>query len=104
METLDFIALGTGVLLSALLLGMFFFIVKKERQLRLNDAEASAARIQQLESRLKAITDLELESDRLNGELQRRRTDIEALRVSYAEKKAIYDELMQQVSIFDEKL
>jgi hypothetical protein len=47
-----------------------------------SDAEASAARIQQLEARLKPITDIELETERLNA-------DIDALRVSYADKKAI---------------
>jgi hypothetical protein len=118
MRTLDFITLGIGLLISGLLLWIFFLIVGKERRLRRSDAEtsaarirqldsdaeASAARIQQLETRLKPITDLELETERLNGELQRRQTDIEALRVSYADKKAIYDRLIQQIAIFDEKL
>jgi hypothetical protein len=53
---------------------------------------------------LKSITDLELEAERLDGELRQRRTDIDALRVSYADKKAIYDQLIPQVAIFDEKL
>src|SRR4051794_5159615 len=103
MEALDFFSLGIGLLISALLLGIFVFLVEKERRLRRSDAEASAARIrqlesdaaastariQQLEARLKPITDLELESERLVCELRRRQTDIDALRASYADKKAI---------------
>ena len=73
------------------------------RQLE-SGADASAASIQQLEARLQPITDLELETVRLDGELQLRQTDIDALRVSYADKKTIYDQLIQQVAIFDEKL
>ena len=59
---------------------------------------------QQLELRLKPIVNLEEEIQRLNGIIHQRTSEIEALRASYDEKKSVYDLLIRQVAIFDEKL
>jgi hypothetical protein len=58
----------------------------------------------QLETRYKPILDIEAEVARLNGEAKSQESRIAQLRSAYAEKKTVYDRLLKEVAIFDEKL
>ena len=83
-RTDTFIGLGTSLLILVILLAIIVGRFAKERRLR-------------LEARLKKITDFELETERLNGELQRRQTEIDALQGSY-------DQSIQKVQELEERL
>lgn len=113
MPPLYYITIGIGVLLLVLccLLVLLVFRLAKEQELRRQESETSAAqirnyeaRLQPIATRLKPITDLDEEIIRLEGEARRWQQEIETLRISYGEKKTIYDNLLHQVAVFDEKL
>jgi len=60
--------------------------------------------IRKVEQRYKPIMDLDKEAEAVQGSINTLNTDLSALRASYAEKKGIYDRLIKEVAIFDEKL
>ncbi len=60
--------------------------------------------IRKVEQRYKPIMDLDKEAEAVQGTISTLNTDLSTLRSSCAEKKAIYDRLIKEVAIFDEKL
>lgn len=113
MPPFYYFAIGMGILIPVLgcVLMLLVFRLAREKKLRREETETSAAqirnyeaRLQPIAARLKPITDLDGEIARLEVEVKRWHQEIELLRISYGEKKAIYDNLLHQVAIFDEKL
>ncbi|MBB3977841.1 hypothetical protein GGQ64_003055 [Rhizobium azooxidifex] len=68
------------------------------------DKMALTAQISSLEERFKPVPDLEDECRSVNTEIEASKGNLEELRRSYAEKKSVYDRLMKEVAVFDEKL
>jgi hypothetical protein len=58
----------------------------------------------ELETKYKPILDVEEAAARLNAEARTQENRIAQLRSAYMEKKAVYDRLLKEVAIFDEKL
>ncbi|BCH22578.1 chromosome segregation ATPase [Mesorhizobium sp. L-8-3] len=63
-----------------------------------------AAKVEHMERRFQPVLDLDAECDALKERIAHWTSEIEQLRASYNEKKAIYDRLLKEVSVFDEKL
>lgn len=61
-------------------------------------------RLQELETRFKPALDLDAEVLSLEKEIEEKRNAISDIQTSYATKKVIYDRLIKEVAIFDEKL
>lgn len=74
---------------------LFFLIYKFWRERRARNT---------LEHRFKDILDLDKEVLRQQGQREELASEIERLRSSYRDKKAVYDRLQKEVAIFDEKL
>ncbi len=73
--------------------------------IKANESEADLRKqLQTLELRFENILNLDAEAERLTAQNKKQASEIEALRVSYAEKKVVYDRLLKEVAIFDEKL
>jgi chromosome segregation ATPase len=70
----------------------------------LSEKNELAARIKGMEERFKPVVDLDAECAALRAKISEWTADIEALRASYSEKKAVYDRLAKEVAIFDDKL
>lgn len=62
------------------------------------------AKVEGMEERFKPILDLDQECAALTTKVALWTTEIEQLRTSYGEKKAVYDRLLKEVAVFDEKL
>lgn len=60
--------------------------------------------LQALQERFAGVLDADMEAERLAMEAAAVRTETEALRASYLEKKAVYDRLAAEAAIFDERL
>ncbi|MGO7340001.1 DUF4041 domain-containing protein [Rhizobium johnstonii] len=110
----------------AMLLFMAFWLIQRKRAMRataaLSDASeklnmamevgktllqekgALTSRITEIEARFKDVLDLDAEAASLRAQNQQEASQIEQLRASYAEKKIVYDRLLKEVAIFDEKL
>ncbi|MER9740898.1 DUF4041 domain-containing protein [Mesorhizobium sp. M0187] len=81
-----------------------FFRMKKEQKIALGNQTLLAEHIHRLETKYKPILDIEAEVTRLTGDLQFQENRIVNLRSDYTDKKAIYDRLLKEVAIFDDKL
>ncbi|TBD43412.1 DUF4041 domain-containing protein [Rhizobium ruizarguesonis] len=73
-------------------------------QTLLQEKSALASRVTAIETRFKDVLDLDAEAASLRAQNQQEASQIEQLRASYAEKKIVYDRLLKEVAIFDEKL
>jgi hypothetical protein len=73
-------------------------------QTLLQEKNALASRVTEIEARFKGVLDLDAEAASLRAQNQQEASQIEQLRASYAEKKIVYDRLLKEVAIFDEKL
>lgn len=73
-------------------------------QTLLQEKSALASRVTAIETRFKDVLDLDAEAASLRAQNQQEVFQIEQLRASYAEKKVVYDRLLKEVAIFDEKL
>ncbi|MFS2176734.1 DUF4041 domain-containing protein [Rhizobium pisi] len=73
-------------------------------QALLQEKGALAGRVSEMETRFKDVLDLDAEAASLRAQNQQEASQIELLRASYAEKKLVYDRLLKEVAIFDEKL
>jgi hypothetical protein len=60
--------------------------------------------VEQLRLRFAGILDADAEAARIRAETEVTTSDFDELKASYLEKKAIYDRLLQEVAIFDERL
>lgn len=60
--------------------------------------------MKKIEERYKPIMDLDKEAEAVQSSIDTLNTDLTQLRSSYAEKKVIYDRLLKEVAIFDEKI
>lgn len=78
--------------------------LKEEQRLRAQEAVSFVGKIKELEKRLGPILDMDKEIRRLNGQASSIESQIEALRSSYIQKKDVYDRLVSEVAIFDERL
>lgn len=65
---------------------------------------ALTERLAGLEDRFKNVLDVDGEVAKLQVQAKIETTKIDDLRTSYAEKRAIYDRLVKEVAVFDEKL
>lgn len=95
----------------ALLFTILFFVQRKKRgraeaeaQETKDDLIAVATRVVELEKLYKPVINQEAEVERLQSVAQRISADIATLRASYSEKKAIFDRLAKEVSVFEDKL
>ncbi|TCU15105.1 DUF4041 domain-containing protein [Rhizobium sullae] len=110
----------------AILLFMTFWLIQRRRAVRataalsvtsekltkamevgqtlLQEKNALTSRVTEIEARFKVVLDLDVEVASLKAQSQQESSQIERLRVSYAEKKLVYDRLLKEVAIFDEKL
>jgi len=70
----------------------------------LAEKSALAAKIAQMEQRFRSVVDLDAECAVLNDQIALWTSEIANLRASYQEKKAVYDRLLTEVAVFDEKL
>lgn len=73
-------------------------------QTLLQEKNALTSRVGEIEARFKGVLDLDAEAASLRAENEREASHIEQLRATYAEKKLVYDRLLKEVAIFDEKL
>ncbi|UXN58105.1 DUF4041 domain-containing protein [Phyllobacterium zundukense] len=78
----------------ALTIGRQLLLEKKELTARLNAVEA----------RFQPVLDLDKEVAGLRAQINAYQSNIDELRASYADKKIIYDRLIKEVAIFDEKI
>lgn len=65
---------------------------------------ALTERLAGLEERFKNVLDVDAEVSKLQIQVKVETTKIDDLRTSYTEKRAIYDRLIKEVAVFDEKL
>ncbi|MGU3577098.1 DUF4041 domain-containing protein [Brucellaceae bacterium C25G] len=84
------------VLLPFFLLYFIYLIIKSKRLL--------SSEIDEMKIRFKPVLDLDEEVRRLNVEITDLNLQIADVRSSYNEKKIIYDKLLREVAIFDEKI
>ncbi|MCA1367191.1 DUF4041 domain-containing protein [Bradyrhizobium sp. BRP14] len=68
------------------------------------DARKFETRAAAFEQRFKIVIDADAEAERVRTEAAKAEATISRLRASYAEKKAIYDRLLKEVAVFDERL
>ncbi|MGO6943186.1 DUF4041 domain-containing protein [Rhizobium johnstonii] len=110
----------------AMLLFMAFWLIQRKRAMRATAALSDASeklntamevgqtllqekntltsRVTAIETRFRDVLDLDAEGASLRAQNQQEASQIEQLRASYAEKKIVYDRLLKEVAIFDEKL
>lgn len=68
------------------------------------ERDTFSSRVQSLETRFRAIVDLDAEVASLNAKIQAQKVETDQLRTSYSEKKQMYDRLLKEVAVFDDKL
>ncbi|RVK31041.1 DUF4041 domain-containing protein [Sinorhizobium meliloti] len=68
------------------------------------DAKKFETKAAVFEQRFKIVIDADAEAERVRTEAAKVEATISELRASYAEKKAIYDRLLKEVAVFDERL
>ncbi|MCQ4188122.1 hypothetical protein [Methylocystis suflitae] len=98
LQTWQCVSLGLGALTiaSTCLLVYLAIRLSSAKSLRRTEADRFTSRIENIVARLKPITDLDSEIERLDGEIKRRESEIESLRSSYLDRRAVYDQLVQQ--------
>ncbi|MET3648928.1 DUF4041 domain-containing protein [Phyllobacterium ifriqiyense] len=62
------------------------------------------ARLTTIEARFQPVLDLDKEAASLQAQVKAFQSNIDELKASYAEKKLVYDRLIKEVAIFDEKI
>ncbi len=62
------------------------------------------AKVTAIEGRFKPVLDLDQEAEMVKAQIANLQEQLSDLRTSYTDKKAIYDRLIKEVAIFDEKL
>ncbi len=67
-------------------------------------SQQSIQKIDFLEKRFGSLPDLDAEEIRLREQIRLHEEEIETLRATYQEKKKVYDHLLAEVAIFDERL
>lgn len=65
---------------------------------------ASQRALRQIEDRYRPILQMDAEVARLADEKKRQEAEIAGLRLSYREKKSIYDGLLREIAVFDERI
>lgn len=70
----------------------------------LAEKTALAAKIAQIEERFRPVLDLDAECAVLTEKIASSTSEFEQMRASYQEKRAVYDRLLREVAVFDEKL
>ena len=68
------------------------------------EKQALTARLKGMEERFKPVLDLEAECRSIKAQIEDWKTKLAELRASYADKKAVFDRLLKEVAVFDEKL
>jgi len=68
------------------------------------EKQALTARLKGMEERFKPVLDLEAECRSIKAQIEDWKTKLAELRASYADKKAVFDRLVKEVAVFDEKL
>lgn len=68
------------------------------------DKSALGDRLAALEARFAPVLDLDRERESVSATIAAQKAELDALRNSYATKKEIFDRLLREVAIFDEKL
>lgn len=68
------------------------------------EKNAFAAKIHQMEQRFRPVVDLDAECAVLNDKIAVWTSETAELRAPYQEKKTVYDRLLKEVAVFDEKL
>jgi hypothetical protein len=69
-----------------------------------SDTTILAKRLMSIEERFKPVVDMDAEVARLAQEARSTARDIDILRTQYRDKKAVYDRLLSEVAVFDDKL
>lgn len=77
---------------------------RKDLATEMNRADAAEQEMANLRDRYSAITSLEDEQARLGGEIAGQEAQVGELRAAYGEKKAIYDRMLAEIALFDERL
>ncbi|MGQ5719883.1 DUF4041 domain-containing protein [Pseudochrobactrum asaccharolyticum] len=95
-NAISFLAAFIFILLPFLLIYIIYRLLKNKKK--------TAMRLQELEARFKPILTLDAEVLSLEKEIEEKRNAISDIQTSYATKKVIYDRLIKEVAIFDEKL
>ena len=96
METFAVVFVLSLIFLPFILLALWLRVRKKFKQ--------CVAEKQKLEDRFSSVIDIEKEVDTVKDEKLKVEQSIQDLRTSYADKKKVYDELVKEVAIFDEKI
>lgn len=110
--------LVTIFIASPILAAIFFFLwLKRRRDLKtLADEIAKQEEYltgqirvaedgkREVEERFSAVLDIETEVQKVKLEHNRVEADLEGLRLSYKEKRQVYDRLLEKVAIFDEQI
>jgi hypothetical protein len=125
-----YVALAAALIIVLLPFALAFFIVRSVREKRrrialenewakiktageraveigrqlLSEKNELTVRLKAMEERYKPVLDLDTECAALSAKISQWTADIEGLRASYGEKKAIYDRLLKEIAIFDDKL
>ncbi len=92
--------------LAAVSVTLFGLLLLCAFRLRARTAQASEfeSSALQMKQRLEGITDLDAEKARLQNEIEQQKSGIEELRASYRSKKQIFDGLVSQLAVFDDRL
>lgn len=98
----------SAILLASPILAFVFFVLWLKRKQALaglrQGIEASETRVRELEERFSNVLDVEKEAQRAKTNLDQLERETEDLRKSYKEKRKIYDQLLEQVAVFDEQI
>lgn len=70
----------------------------------LSAKQEADAKVAAIEARFKPVLDLDQEAEVVKTRIANLQAQLSELRTSYTDKKAIYDRLIKEVAIFDEKL
>lgn len=110
MQQLQIVYPAVIAVLACGLVGLVYVLTRVQRDLteekrqRSFETAASAHRISELERRLRPLSSLDDEVTRLNSATAAALQAIEILRSSYTEKKEVYDRLLHEIAISDERL
>jgi hypothetical protein len=101
-----YVILGAAATSPGLIVMLLWLIfrAKRDRELALENTNLLAEHIDRIEKKLKPVLDMEIEVKRLSEDVQFQEYRIANLRSDYVDKKIIYDRLLKEVAIFDNKL
>ncbi|MCU0732569.1 MAG: DUF4041 domain-containing protein [Hyphomonas sp.] len=96
----DLLLVFLVVFLPTFLAALFAYLWRRSaREATAAEQDASAVR-----ARFSSVIDADAEEKRVRAETARASTELEELRRSYREKKQVYDQMVGQIAIFDEKM